>query len=603
MLNYILGDIMDKYEALKKYFGYDEFRGIQAECIDSILAGNDTICVMSTGGGKSIIFQIPGLILDGLTLVISPLISLMNDQVLNLKKINVSAGTINSNTDEEEAKKVSQTLQDGNLKFLYLSPERLSNPKYEKLILEANISQLVLDESHCLSQWGHDFRPSYFKIIDFIDKLKHRPIVSCFTATADDAVINDIKKALRIEPKVFKSSFDRPMLYYETIRSNDKLNFTLSFIKKHSDVAGIVYTLTRKNTEHLYKLFKEQGFKVSMYHGGLEDDEKRKNQNEFLSGQTMLMVATNSFGLGIDHKSVRYVINYDLPESIEDLAQQQGRCSRDGKRGVCILLYNEKDLYINEYFINQLEDNTDLSREEIKRLKRLKREKLNDVISYATTNRCLHQYLVNYFGELHPSSCSNCSNCLESYEYIDALKEVRLVIEFIRHYDSRFGVDIVSKTLAGIKTDRIRKHNLQYSKYYNKIKNLDFVKELIASLLNDGFLVRTKGEYPMLALGSYASDMFKKDEYLIKVFKENNIINKLLKPTSLFERLLDYRDRKALRLGYPKYKVLKESTLKEIAQKKPKNLLALKEIKGIGEKSLNQYGDEIIAIVNQGSKP
>lgn len=222
---------MDKYEALKKYFGYDEFRGIQAECIDSILAGNDTICVMSTGGGKSITFQIPGLILDGLTLVISPLISLMNDQVLNLKKINVSAGTINSNTDEEEAKKVSQTLQDGNLKFLYLSPERLSNPKYEKLILEANISQLVLDESHCLSQWGYDFRPSYFKIIDFIDKLKHRPIVSCFTATADDAVINDIKKALRIEPKVFKSSFDRPMLYYETIRSNDKLNFTLSFIK------------------------------------------------------------------------------------------------------------------------------------------------------------------------------------------------------------------------------------------------------------------------------------------------------------------------------------------------------------------------------------
>ena len=435
MIKYYLGDIMNKFDVLKSYYGYDEFRGIQAECIDSILAGNDTICVMATGGGKSITFQVPGLILEGLTLVISPLISLMNDQVLNLKKNNISAGTINSNIDELESRNAINALKEGKLKFLYLSPERLLNPKYEKILCECNISQLVLDESHCLSQWGHDFRPSYFKIVEFINKLKKRPIISCFTATADDLVIKDIINALKINPKVFKSSFDRPMLYYETIRCKEKLKFLFDFISKHSDVAGIVYTLTRKNTEHLYNLIKEAGFKVSMYHGGLEDEIKRKNQAEFLSGKTMIMVATNSFGLGVDHKCTRYVINYDLPESIEDLSQQQGRCSRDGKRGVCILLYNEKDLYINEYFINQLDENPDLSKEEVKLLKKRKREKLNDVIRYATTNKCLHQYLVNYFGELHPSTCSNCSNCLNSYEYIDVIKDARIIIEFVRKYD------------------------------------------------------------------------------------------------------------------------------------------------------------------------
>ena len=378
--------------------------------------------------------------------------------------------------------------------------------------------------------------------------------------------------------------------------------FIFDFIAKHNDVAGIIYTLTRKNTEHLYQLIKEKGFKVSMYHGGLEDDGKRKNQNEFLEGKTMIMVATNSFGLGIDHKTIRYVINYDLPESIEDLAQQQGRCSRDGKRGVCILLYNESDLYINEYFINQLEDNTELSSDEIKKLKKRKREKLNDVITYATTNKCLHQYLVNYFDQIHSSSCSNCSNCLDSYEYINAIKDARLVIEFIRHYDARFGIDTIAKALAGIKTEKIKKHNLEYSRYYNKIKNIDYVKEIIVSLLNDNYLIRTKGEYPMLTLSNISCDLFKEEEYFIRVFKENNIVNKLLRPTTLFEKLLDYRDKKALRIGCPKFKVLREATLEEIAKIKPQNLNELKKIKGMGEKSIAHYGDEIIAIVKESNK-
>ena len=316
----------------------------------------------------------------------------------------------------------------------------------------------------------------------------------------------------------------------------------------------------------------------------------------------MIMVATNSFGLGIDHKTIRYVINYDLPESVEDLAQQQGRCSRDGKRGVCILLYNESDLYINEYFINQLEDNTELSSDEIKKLKKRKREKLNDVITYATTNKCLHQYLVNYFGQIHSSSCSNCSNCLDSYEYINAIKDARLVIEFIRHYDARFGIDTIAKALSGIKTEKIKKHNLEYSRYYNKIKNIDYVKEIIVSLLNDNYLIRTKGEYPMLTLSNISCDLFKEEEYFIRVFKENNIVNRLLRPTTLFEKLLDYRDKKALRIGCPKFKVLREATLEEIAKIKPQNLNELKKIKGMGEKSIVHYGDEIIAIVKESNK-
>lgn len=510
---------MDKYEALKYYFGYDSFRGIQEECIDSVMMGNDTICVMATGGGKSITFQIPGIILEGMTLVISPLISLMNDQVMNLKKIGLEAGTINSSTTIFEEEKIINMIKNNTLKFLYLSPERLLNPKYETILTDSKLSQIVLDESHCLSQWGHDFRPSYYKIIDFIKKLKIKPVISCFTATADDLVISDMIKALKINPMVFKSSFDRPRLYYATIKCQDKLAYTYNFIKEHKNEAGIIYTITRKRTEKLYNQILNMGYKVSMYHGGLEDDIKKKNQNDFLNGNSQIMIATNSFGLGIDHKCVRYVINYDLPSSIEDLAQQQGRCSRDGKEGTCILLYDENDLSINEYFINQLEDNYNLTQEEIRALKKRKRKKLEDVIKYATTKDCLHKYLVNYFGQRHESYCFNCSNCLDSYEYKNVIKDARLIVEFIMHYSNRFGMELISRVFAGEKTEQIKRHNLNYSIYFGKIKDAFYVKEIIFSLICDGYIIKSNGKYPTLSTSKKLKELFYINKYKIKKYK------------------------------------------------------------------------------------
>lgn len=588
-----------KYKILKQYFNYDSFRGIQEQCIDSILNGNDTICVMATGGGKSITFQVPGLIFEGLTLVISPLISLMNDQVKNLRDKNILAGTLNSNTTLEEEKETLKLLEEGKLKFLYLSPERILNDKYKNILINKNISQITIDEAHCI-EWGYDFRPSYLHIIEFINKLKVRPVVSCFTATANDDKIKDIQNKLKIKASVFKSSFDRPKLYYETVRSTNKLKYVIDFIDKHTDVSGIIYTLTRKNCESLYDTLAKLNYSVSYYHGGMSDDEKRQNQDLFIKNKKMIMIATSSFGLGIDKPDIRYIINYDLPESIEDLSQQQGRCSRDGKYGVCILLYDESDLYINEYFINQIENSDSLSLDEIKRLKKIKRDKLNDVIKYSTTNKCLHEYLVNYFGQVLPSNCSNCSNCINSYNYTDVYNDAKIVMLAVKRYYNHFGVNVFSNMLCGIKDDMIRKHNLIYSPFYNKIKgSKDYVKEIISHLINDGYLAKSKVDFPKLVCGEFYSDFFKRDEYKVRIYKENNIFNELLSKNTLEEKLLDFRDKKSLRLGYPKYMVLKEDTIKELIRIKPKTKEELLNIKGMGQKSVSKYGDEILDIIRK----
>lgn len=591
---------MDKYEILEQYFGYNSFRGIQEECIDSIMNQNDTICVMATGGGKSITFQVPGLMMEGVTIVISPLISLMNDQVNNLKKKKIKAITLNSNITQDEEADAIFRIENNDVKFIYISPERLQNPKYKMLLSNIEISQFVIDESHCLSQWGKDFRPSYLKIKEYISSLPKRPVVSCFTATASPQVIEDIKKGLDIKPKVFKSSFDRKMLFYQTIHTKDKKNYLKSFLKKHNDVCGIVYTLTRKKAEEIFQELLDLGYKVSLYHGGLDDDIKKKYQNEYLGNETNIMVATSSFGLGIDKPDIRYIINYDLPESIDDLSQQQGRCSRDGGPGLCVLLYNESDIYVNEYFINQLEWDEQLTKEEIKELKKIKRKKLKDVIEYATTKRCLHEYLVSYYGELYMSYCNNCSNCIDQYEYIDVIDDAKTILLFVRSINNRFGSNVIAEALVGIKSPTVKRNNLNYNRYFNKIKkDKDYVKEIIVSLINDGYLKKDSKEYPTLEITSSFNDFFDLKEYKIKVFKDSNIFDLILNPKTIEDKLLNFRDIKARRQGIPSYMVLKEDVIKQIVKMKPKNKYELLNINGIGEKTVEKYGNEILDIVNR----
>ncbi len=590
---------MNKMEVLKEYFGYTSFRNIQEECIDSILNKQDTFVIMATGGGKSLIFQIPGLIFDGLTLVISPLISLMEDQVLALKKRKIKAETINSNSSTIKENEIYGALKNGQLKFLYISPERLENKKFLEELQYVKISQIALDEGHVISNWGFDFRPSYLKIKKFIDSLSLRPVISCFTATASDYVIKVIKESLSFEPKFFQSSFDRPNLYYQTITLKNKKEFILDFVSKHSTSSGIIYTLTRKKAEELFQLLQDNNYKVSLYHGGLDDEIRKYYQAEFLEGKSNIMVCTNSFGMGIDKSNIRYIINYDLPESIEDLSQQQGRCSRDGKPGICILLFNEQDLYINEYFINQVEDNLNLTKDEIKQLKKIKREKLKDVINYATTRRCLHEYLVSYFGELYMSYCDNCSNCLDSYEYIEVLKEAKQIINFINIYNFRFGTNLIAECLVGIKSDGVIRNHLMYSPFYNRIKvSKDRCKDIIYKLLDDDLIKKSNGRYPVLGLTDNSKALKTYSEYKIKVYKENIIISKILdKKVTLKDRLIEFTSQKAHREGVPKYMVLNEKKIEELIRLKPHTISELNRIKGIGKKKIEKYGSELIQII------
>lgn len=400
---------MNKYEALKYYFGYDEFRFNQEEIIDSLLSGIDTIAILATGGGKSICFQIPALISKGLTIVVTPLISLMQNQVEELKRRKIRAEYITSEMDYLAISSVISRAKKGEIKLLYVSPERLENERYRAIFLTLNISYIIVDEAHCISVWGNDFRPSYKHIKYLIENLEKRPVIGAFTATANKKVIDDIDTILGLnELNVFKSGFDRPNLFYAVYKPKNKMNFLLKQLLAYPDDVFLIYTVTRKEAELVYQKLNSLNFKVGLYHGGLDSCAKEECLRKFMSEEYKIIVATNAFGMGINKPNIRHVINYSIPLSMEDLSQQSGRCSRDGEEGRCILLFNEDDIKVCEYFIKQTKiDDKNLQKELIKE----KYKQLKSVIDYATTTKCLHHVMLDYFGELSKNKCFMCSNC------------------------------------------------------------------------------------------------------------------------------------------------------------------------------------------------
>lgn len=400
--------LMDKYNALKKYFGYDCFKSNQEDIVDSLVGGNDTIAILQTGGGKSVCFQIPALLASGITLVITPLISLMQDQVLQLKKRKIKAEYITGEMNLEEIKKVLKNVKNGLVKLLYISPERLENVHFCRFFSDVVISYIIIDEAHCISVWGNDFRPSYMMIKNFINELGYRPVVGAFTATANKHVISDISSALELKNEnVFKGSFDRKNLYYSVVSTKHKMSFLLKFLLNTNEV-GIIYTLTRKEAFEVYKKLKDLNFSVGIYHGGMDPSEKANSLKLFINEEIKIMVATNAFGMGINKPNIRFVINYSLPMSLEDLSQQSGRCSRDGEEGLCILLFDSDDIASCEYFIKH----TKCSDKEIQnKLIKEKYKQLKSVIDYATTTKCLHHYMLNYFDENSKNKCFMCCNC------------------------------------------------------------------------------------------------------------------------------------------------------------------------------------------------
>ena len=411
---------MDKYQVLKKYFGYDSFREGQEKLIDGLLTGQDVFGIMPTGAGKSLCYQIPALMFQGITLVISPLISLMKDQVAALNQAGVYAAYLNSSLTQGQYFKALDFARKGKYKIIYVAPERLLTESFLDFAIHADISFISVDEVHCVSQWGQDFRPSYLKIVEFIDRLPRRPVVGAFTATATQPVREDVTRILQLRnPRIVTTGFDRSNLYFEVRTAKDKMEQVLRLLQEHEGESGIIYCITRKLVEEVYENLKARGIAVTKYHAGLSDEERRTNQDDFIYDRCSLMVATNAFGMGIDKPDVRFVIHYNMPKNMESYYQEAGRAGRDGEPSSCILLYSGQDVRTNQFFIENNRENEELSETELEEVIAKDRERLKKMTYYCYTKDCLREYMLGYFGEPAKGYCGKCSNCQQKYDELD----------------------------------------------------------------------------------------------------------------------------------------------------------------------------------------
>lgn len=447
----------DKYEVLKQFFGYDSFREGQETLIDSILQGRDTMGIMPTGSGKSLCYQIPALMMDGVTLVISPLISLMKDQVTALNQAGIHAAFLNSTLTMTQYTKALAYAKEGRYPIIYVAPERLATDGFLDFALHTKISMVAVDEAHCVSQWGQDFRPSYLKIVEFIHKLPKRPVISAFTATATKEVKEDIIDILMLEePTVVSTGYDRPNLYMGVQSPKDKYAALKNFVETHPGQCGIVYCLTRKLVEEVSGRLKADGFSVTRYHAGLSDAERKQNQEDFIYDRSLIMIATNAFGMGIDKSNVRFVIHYNMPRSPEAFYQEIGRCSRDGEPGECILFYSGQDVITNQFFIDNNQDNQELDALTRQIVMERDRERLRKMTFYCFTNECLRDYILRYFGEYGSNYCGNCQNCITQFETVDVTESARALIGCVSACRQRYGVNVILDTVHGANTDKIR---------------------------------------------------------------------------------------------------------------------------------------------------
>jgi ATP-dependent DNA helicase RecQ len=587
-------------QLLKKYYGYPSFREGQARIVQCILAGNDTFAVMPTGAGKSICYQIPALMLQGITIVISPLISLMKDQVDALNNLGIAATFINSSIGIRETRSRLQRTRDGEYRLLYVAPERLEAETFLELVAALPIAMVAIDEAHCVSQWGHDFRPSYRRIGPFIKQLARRPVVTAFTATATDEVKQDIVKLLGLrDPHLFITGFDRPNLSYTVVRGENKLNFILRYLADHPAQAGIIYAATRKEVERITDLLVRRGYAAGKYHAGMKDAERNEMQEAFIYDNLQVMVATNAFGMGIDKSNVRYIIHYNLPKNMEAYYQEAGRAGRDGDPGECILLFSAQDIILQKYLIEQSVYAPARQANEYK--------KLQLMADYAHTTRCLRRYILEYFGESDvPENCGNCSNCTGTYEMVEITIEAQKIFSCIKRMREQFGGALVAEVLKGSKNKRLRQFRLDALPTYGILAELtlDEIKDLINLLVADDYLRTTGGKYPVLKLHL---------EKVVPVLKnEAKVFRKVLErrvaadeAPGLFAALRQLRREIADREQVPPYIIFADSTLREICRNQPLTKGALLGIKGVGEAKLAKYGDAVIAKVREhlGDRP
>ena len=500
---------MTKEEALKTYFGYDAFRGGQEPVIDTLLSGRDALAIMPTGAGKSVCYQVPALLLPGITLVISPLVSLMRDQVTQLVQMGVPAAFLNSSLTFRQYLLALSRAKEGRYKIIYVAPERLETEGFLDFACHADISLVAVDEAHCISQWGQDFRPSYLHIPAFLEKLGRRPPLGAFTATATPEVREDIEKLLGLrDPLRVTTGFDRKNLYFEVQEPADKRSALLELVRSRPDKCGIVYCSTRKTVEEVCGLLQEAGVSATRYHAGLEPEERRQNQEDFLYDRARVMVATNAFGMGIDKSDVRYVIHYNMPKDIESYYQEAGRAGRDGLPSSCILLYSGRDVRTAQFLIEHGESREELDAETAERLRERDMLRLRKMVGYCRTRRCLRQYILQYFGETAPDTCDTCWNCLHNFEELDIGREARAILRCVMETGQHFGVSVIAETLCGAESDKVRKYHMDEEATYGLLRDMTQkeVRDRIRFLIDEGVLALSPGPYPVVLLGERAED-------------------------------------------------------------------------------------------------
>ncbi|MDU7146484.1 MAG: DNA helicase RecQ [Veillonella sp.] len=596
-------------QLLQTYFGYTSFRPAQEAPVESLLKNEDVVAIMPTGAGKSICFQIPALCKSGLTVVFSPLISLMKDQVDGLVDQNIPAALINSTLTQTEFNKTMYDVRSGTIKLLYIAPERLGSNFFCNVLRSMPISQVIVDEAHCISQWGHDFRPSYRLIGDWLASLPKRPVVGAFTATATKAVENDIKKLLGLDhANVYVTGFDRPNLSFSVVRTPKRMDYVVDYVRRHSHENGIIYCSTRKDVERVYDNLTRAGIQTGYYHAGLSDEMRKDMQNKYAFDQLQVMVATNAFGMGIDKSNVRYVLHYQMPRNMESYYQEAGRAGRDGAPAECILLYSGQDVRVHKYLIEQ--GRLEPQREQVEL------RKLQSMIDYCFCSTCLRKYMLAYFGEIVPwLECSNCSSCNTKGKRVNVTKEAKAIFRAIIATEERYGASMISSIVRGERTDRITRVGLDALSVFGHLSDVGDkeIKGLIQQFVASGYLRSSMGKYPVLSVTAGAEEVLAGHKEVEEIRQEVIVPSRKTKKSAsisrsevprsgsggLFEHLRQHRKQLASQLSVPPYIIFPDTVLIDLANIRPKTLGEFGNIKGVGEAKLKKYGLSFLEAISQ----